>query len=59
MRTLFSILFFPLYLIAFIIGLILRPIVFGIMDGIYIFEIIDRKKYTAQAEKILREKFSE
>jgi hypothetical protein len=53
MRTLFAILFFPLYVLAIVIGLILRPVVFGIMDGIYLFEIMDNRKYMKQAEKIL------
>ena len=57
MRTLFAIVSFPLYAIAFLIGLISRPLVFGIIDGIYIFEILQRKKYEKQAEKIIQKKF--
>lgn len=57
MRTFFAILFFPLYAIAFLIGFILRPIVFGVVDGIYIFEILAQKKYLKQAEKIVQKKF--
>ena len=57
MRTLFAILFFPLYALAFLIGFIFRPVVFGIMDGIYFFEILDRKTLMKQAEKIIQEKF--
>lgn len=57
MRTLIAILFFPLYALAVMVGFIIRPIVFGVVDGIYLFEILDRKKYIKQAEKIIKEKY--